>query len=118
MVRLDEDDLHVELDRTAADRRVNVLEGLVAIDLRLARSEQIQVWPIQDEDSIAMPACHDRPTVTAALVVGPAAGCRPASTVAATCRTRSSGTSASIAQPSSVGRTQRSAPAACFLSSS
>src|SRR6186997_181634 len=108
MVGLDEEDLHVELDRPAAERCMDVVEGLGAVDLGLTRPEQVQVGPVEDEDAVAVSAGHDRIAVTGGRVGAAADDRGPTSTFVATCRTRSSGTSASITQPSSVGRTQRS----------
>ena len=98
VVRLEEVDLEPELGRPARDLGVDVVERVVAVDLRLTRPDQVEVRALEDED-----AGH------AAVPTG-------ASSPAATRATTSFGTSSRTTVPSALGRTQRRLPAACFLS--
>src|SRR5262249_20904224 len=89
VIRLEEHDLDVQLDRTMADPGVDVLEGVATVDLGLARAEQVQVRAVEDEDAVAVAATHERPAPTADIAA------RPASTPSAAVRTNAPGTAAS-----------------------
>src|SRR5829696_977002 len=91
MIRLEEIDLDAELRGAGGDAGMDLVQRLGAVDVRLARPEQVEVGTLEDED--------------AAHADAPAAD--PASTDAATSRTTSSGTSSRTTTPSAVGRTQR-----------
>src|SRR6185369_12669212 len=101
VVRLEEVDLETELGRARGDLGVDLVERVAAVDLGLARPEEVEVRALEDED-----AGH-------AETLEPGAA---ASNEAAARSTTSAGTSARTTEPSAVGRTQRRAPSACFLS--
>ena len=74
-----------------------------AVDLGLAGAEQVQVGALEHE--------HARHAGASTGAAG-----RPATTPSIASATTASGTSSRTITPSAVGRTQRSRPAACFLS--
>ena len=58
VIRLEEDHLQAEVQCAARDVHMDLVERLRAIDLRLARAEQVQVRALEDEDPR-----HTPPTV-------------------------------------------------------
>src|SRR5258705_12465472 len=88
VVRLEEVDVEPELGRPGRDRAMDIVERIVAVDLRLARPDEVEVRALENED-----ARH------AALPTD-------ASSPAATRSTSSLGTSSRTTIPPSVGRTQ------------
>ena len=103
VVRLEEVDLEPELGGADRDPVVDLVQRLAAVDLGLARAEQVEVRALEDED-----ARHARASAAAAG--------RPARTPSIAAATTASGTSSRTTTPSAVGSTQRRRPAACFLS--
>ena len=103
VVRLEEVDLEPELGGVDRDPVVDLVEALAAVDLRLARPDEVQVRPLEHE--------HARHARASAAAAG-----RPATTPSIAAATTASGTSSCTTTPSAVGRTQRRRPAACFLS--
>src|ERR1035437_3878423 len=105
VVRLQAFDLEAQLGPASPEPLVDLSQRRVPVDLRLARSEQVQVRSVEDEH-----ADHDW-LVSKPLKIGAVrrAAARPTSTTSA-------GTPDRTATPTSVGRTQLRRPSACFLS--
>src|SRR5687768_5981543 len=97
VVRLEEVDLQPELAGSPLDAGVDLVERLVAVDLRLARPHEVQVRSLEHQHARHPPAFA-------------------ASIAVAASTTSSSGTSLRTSTPSAVGSTQRRRPPACFLS--
>src|SRR5664280_970304 len=114
VVRLKGVDLESKLGAALPESLFDLREGGVAVDLRFARAQQIQVGAVEDEDashrtSVSNGASGASRSSPDAVGVRPRAAARPASTA-------SSGTSERTTTPVSVGRTQLRRPWACFLS--
>ena len=101
MVRLEEVDVETERGRVRRQAGVDLVERLVAVDLGLARAEQVEVRSLEDQ--------HARHAATSA---GPG---NPCITAAPTSSTSPMGTSLRTVTPSSVGSTQRRRPAGVLL---
>ena len=104
VIGLEERDLQPQLGGPGGDPGMDLVERGAAVDLRLARPEEVEVRALEDED----PGHRADPPPAPA-----AAGSRSSPT---TSRTSSSGTSARITTPVPVASTQRRCPPACFLS--
>ena len=93
-------DLEAKLRGPGLDPGVDLLERLVAVDLGLTGADEVQVRPLQDQDT-----GHRIPS-----------GVAVPSMASAAVRTTSSGISSRTSTPVAVGRTQRRRPPWCFLS--
>ena len=49
-IRLQADQLHTTGRRTTLQRFIDLSERSVTIDLRLTPTQEVQVWPMQDQD--------------------------------------------------------------------